>query len=82
MRRMSNYPMPSLVIILIGCAVIAFLEWLAWHIFEQKIAGLLFPRASDASLLRFFSLPRMRAVAASHMLLLCVIYSLVIVFLW
>ena len=47
-------------------------EMMMWRLFRIRIAGLLFPRDIDASLLQFFTLPRLRFAALFHTLFLLV----------
>lgn len=67
--------------IIVGAAIVS-LEWILWTIFRRKIGGLCFPRETDESLFRFFTLIRLRLIAILHTLFLVAIFMIATYFLW
>lgn len=67
--------------IIVG-VVIVTLELILWMVFHRKVEGLSFPRETDESLFRFFTVTRLRLVAILHTLFLLAVFILSSSFLW
>ncbi len=61
----------ALTLLAAGIVFVLAVEWGMWRLFLRRVEGIHFPRASDTSQLRFFSLPRIRLCAIAHTLFLC-----------
>lgn len=67
--------------IIIGI-IILLIEATLWHTFKRKAAGVSFPRETDQSYFRFFSVNRMRLLAIAHTIFLLTILGVSALFLW
>lgn len=75
--RMTSFLLSSLGV----AAFIGAIQWLFWHIYRRKNAGLRFPHARDESFFHFFTHSRMRIVTIVHaifMLLIFMIFSFLV----
>lgn len=67
--------------IIVGMVIVT-LELILWTIFRLKVDGLSFPRETDESLFRFFTVTRLRLVAILHTLFLFATFMISSYFLW
>ena len=63
-------------------AVITAIELMLWIVFYAKVQGLCFPRETDESLFRFFTVTRLRLIAILHTLFLIAVFMIASYFLW
>ncbi len=66
----------------IGIGIILATELFLWRAFRRKVAGLIFPHETDASVFRFFTLRRMHAIAIAHSFLLAATVAVCFFLLW
>lgn len=71
-----------LLVIAISIAATFVCEYILWSIFYKKMAPLFFPHELDTSYFRFFSLPKLRAVAIVHSLSVALILTMLCIYLW
>lgn len=65
-----------------GGALVIALEWTMWRLFLRRIEGIHFPRETDMSYFRFFSIGRVRLCALAHTAFLLSALGLSLFFLW
>lgn len=56
---------PAFTIALLSCTVLLG-EFVLWRLFRQRVDPIIFPSEQDTSQLGFFSIARMRSIAAIH----------------
>jgi hypothetical protein len=71
-----------LATMLIFAVAILLFALATWMLFMRKLAGLVFPAAADGSSLPFFTVQKLRIIAALHALTMIGICALLLLFLW
>jgi hypothetical protein len=67
--------------ILTGIAIVC-IEGVLWYVFCKKATGVIFPRETDRSYFRFFSITRMRILVVSHTIFLLSVIIFTATLLW